>query len=79
MTATLYVDGKWCDALSGRTFDVLNPATGEVLGSAAHGSGPDARLAIEAAGRAFGPWSSATAYERWAYGRAWLRCQLRGE
>jgi succinate-semialdehyde dehydrogenase/glutarate-semialdehyde dehydrogenase len=60
----LYVDGKWCDALSGRTFDVLNPATGEVLGSAPDGDGSDARLAIEAAGRAFGPWSAATAYER---------------
>jgi succinate-semialdehyde dehydrogenase/glutarate-semialdehyde dehydrogenase len=60
----LYVDGKWCDALSGRTFDVHNPATGEVLGTVADGDGSDARLAIEAAGRAFAPWAAATAYER---------------
>ena len=60
----IYVDGKWCDARSGRTFDVLNPATGEVLGSVADGDGSDARAAIEAAGRAFAPWAAATAYER---------------
>ena len=60
----LYVDGKWCEAVSGRTFDVHNPATGEVLGSVADGDGSDARAAIEAAGRAFAPWAAATAYER---------------
>ena len=60
----IYVDGKWCDARSGRTFDVLNPATGEVLGSVADGDGSDARAAIEAVGRAFAPWAAATAYER---------------
>jgi succinate-semialdehyde dehydrogenase/glutarate-semialdehyde dehydrogenase len=60
----IYVDGKWCDARSGRTFDVLNPATGEVLGSVADGDAADARAAIEAAGRAFAPWAAATAYER---------------
>ncbi len=60
----LFIDGKWCLAGSGRTFDVVNPATGAVLGSAADGDGSDARLAVEAAGRAFGPWAAATAYER---------------
>jgi succinate-semialdehyde dehydrogenase / glutarate-semialdehyde dehydrogenase len=60
----LFIDGKWCDAGSGRTFDVINPATGAVLGTAADGNGSDARLAVGAAGRAFGPWAAATAYER---------------
>ncbi len=60
----LFIDGKWCEAGSGRTFDVHNPATGEVIGQAADGDGTDARAAVEAAGRAFETWSRATAYER---------------
>ena len=27
-----FIDGKWVEADSGKTFDVVNPATGEVLG-----------------------------------------------
>jgi succinate-semialdehyde dehydrogenase/glutarate-semialdehyde dehydrogenase len=64
MTAMLFIDGKWCDAGSGRVFDVRNPATGEVIGQAADGDGADTRSAVEAAARAFEPWSRATAYER---------------
>jgi succinate-semialdehyde dehydrogenase/glutarate-semialdehyde dehydrogenase len=62
--ATLFIDGKWCEAASGRTFAVSNPATGEVIGQASDGDGTDARTAIEAASRAFETWSRATAYER---------------
>jgi succinate-semialdehyde dehydrogenase / glutarate-semialdehyde dehydrogenase len=60
----LYIDGKWCEAASGRSFDVFNPATGEVIGQAADGGAADARAAIEAAARSFDAWSRATAYER---------------
>ncbi|HVM63307.1 MAG TPA: NAD-dependent succinate-semialdehyde dehydrogenase [Acidimicrobiales bacterium] len=60
----LFIDGKWCEAASGRAFDVHNPATGEVIGQAADGGASDTRLAVEAAARAFEPWSRATAYER---------------
>jgi succinate-semialdehyde dehydrogenase/glutarate-semialdehyde dehydrogenase len=28
-----YLGGRWCDADSGATFDVTNPATGETLGT----------------------------------------------
>ena len=47
----LYIDGKWCDAASGRTFDVINPATGGVIGTRLTGSAVDARVAVEAAAR----------------------------
>jgi len=60
----LYIDGKWCDAASGRTFDVINPATGGVIGTAADGSAVDTRVAVEAAASAFESWSRTTAYER---------------
>jgi len=60
----LFIDGKWCDAGSGRTFDVHDPATGSLIGTAADADASDTRLAIEAAARAFEPWSHRTAYER---------------
>ena len=29
----LLIDGKWCDAASGKTLPVVNPATGETIGT----------------------------------------------
>jgi hypothetical protein len=31
----LLIDGKWVDSQSGKTFDTLNPATGEVIAKVA--------------------------------------------
>ena len=33
----MLIDGKWVEAVSGKTFDSLNPATGEVLAKVAEG------------------------------------------
>lgn len=63
----LYINGEWRDAASGKTFDVKNPATGEVIATVAKGSTADTEAAIEAAQAAFGPWSRLTAKERYAY------------
>ncbi len=60
----LYIDGKWLDATSGRTFETTNPATGAVLATVADGGPDDARAAVEAAARALPAWSASTAYER---------------
>jgi acyl-CoA reductase-like NAD-dependent aldehyde dehydrogenase len=49
----LYIDGIWRDAASARTFESFNPATGEVLGTAADAGGSDAAEAVAAAARAF--------------------------
>src|ERR1700748_182730 len=56
----LFIDGKFVPAQSGETFDVINPATGEVFAKAAAGGAADIDLAVKAARRAFesGPWSS---------------------
>ena len=61
----LYIDGKWTDA-SGGTFDVLNPATEEVVAKAPNGTRADLERAIRAARRAFdeGPWPRTTPQER---------------
>ena len=59
------IGGKWRDAESGRTFDVFNPATGEVLAKVAAGAKADVEEAVAAARKAFnGPWSKFSARER---------------
>lgn len=62
--SSLFIDGRWRGATAGDTFDVRDPATGEVVASVAAGGRDDAREAIEAAARALPAWSSRTAYER---------------
>jgi hypothetical protein len=58
----LFINGQWCDAASGKTFETPNPATGEMLARVAEGSVEDIDRAVRAARRAFdeGPWSRMT-------------------
>ncbi len=58
------IGGVWQDASNGGTWDVLNPATEEVVRTVPFGNGDDCRLAIDAAAAAFPAWSQKTAYER---------------
>jgi phenylacetaldehyde dehydrogenase len=62
----MLIDGKWLDAVSGKTFPTYNPATGEVLAQVAEGDKADIDAAVKAARKAFdsGPWSRLTASER---------------
>jgi phenylacetaldehyde dehydrogenase len=48
----LLIDGKWVDAKSGKTFDVIDPATGEVITKVAAGDAADVELSVAAARRA---------------------------
>ncbi len=65
-THKMLINGKWVEALSGKTFPTYNPATGEVLARVAEGDKADIDLAVKAARAAFetGPWSKLTASER---------------
>lgn len=45
----MYIDGKWVESESGRTFDATNPATGEVIATLPEGTRLDAQRAIDAA------------------------------
>ena len=62
----ILIDGKWVAAVSGKTFDSIDPATGEVLARIAEGDKADIDLAVKAARRAFdsGPWAKMSASER---------------
>ena len=37
----LFIDGTWRPAVSGKTLDVINPATGEAIGKVAHAEKAD--------------------------------------
>ncbi|MGR3301315.1 MAG: aldehyde dehydrogenase family protein, partial [Candidatus Scalindua sp.] len=49
----LFIDGKWVDSVSGKTFDTINPATEEVITCIAEGDRADIDLAVTAARKAF--------------------------
>ena len=53
----LYVGGAALPASDGGRFDVVNPATGEVLATVANGTVEDARAAVEAAAAAAAGWA----------------------
>ena len=54
----LLIDGQWRSAVSGKTFDVYNPATGEVIARVAEGDAADVDLAVTAARAAFPGWAA---------------------
>src|SRR5262252_9208245 len=62
----MLIDGALVDALSGRQFDNVNPATEEVLGQVADGGHADMGRAIAAARRAFDEtdWSTNHAFRK---------------
>src|SRR4051812_12995379 len=61
----LFIDGKWVDAESGKTFTTPNPATGETLAEVAEADKADIDKAVSAARRAFeGKWSKISARDR---------------
>jgi aldehyde dehydrogenase (NAD+) len=65
-TKKMYINGKWVGSASGKTFESLNPATGEVLAVVSEAGTEDVNAAVEAARRAFdeGPWSKISAAQR---------------
>ena len=60
----MFIQGESVDAESAATFNVTNPATGEIVDSVPKGGREDARKAIDAAGSAFKVWSEKPLIER---------------
>lgn len=58
-----YINGEWSTAGDG-VIEVMNPATGEQVGTVPNGGEDEATQAIEAAAAAFPEWSKTTAYHR---------------
>jgi succinate-semialdehyde dehydrogenase/glutarate-semialdehyde dehydrogenase len=59
-----WINGAWVDADDNRSFDVHNPATGQVLFSVPASGASETRRAIEAASTAFAAWSQMPAKQR---------------
>ena len=64
MKIELLIDGKQWPAEGRRSYDRLDPVTGEVATTAAAASVSDARLAVESSARAFETWSKTGPGER---------------
>src|SRR6187431_2875183 len=62
----LFINGEFVDALSGKTFSTINPATEEVIMDVPLAGDADVDAAVSAARKAFdeGPWSKLSATDR---------------
>jgi aldehyde dehydrogenase (NAD+) len=64
-TKQLFIDNQWRPASSGKTMDVVNPATEQVFATVASAGAEDVEAAVAAARAALsGPWGSMSARER---------------
>ncbi|KAG0429831.1 hypothetical protein HPB47_023259 [Ixodes persulcatus] len=64
LNESAYINGKWCPSKSGKTFQVTNPANGDVICSVSDCSVDDVEEAIQSARTAFEGFKNTTAKER---------------
>ena len=60
----MYIDGEWVSGERGLTFDVRDPATGDVVACVSDAGSNDARRAVAAAHVALRAWSGTSPAER---------------
>jgi succinate-semialdehyde dehydrogenase / glutarate-semialdehyde dehydrogenase len=61
----LYIDGAWSKGSSGKSQPVLNPATGDEIGSVPHATKADLDRALAAAEKGFQAWKKVSPYDRY--------------
>jgi succinate-semialdehyde dehydrogenase / glutarate-semialdehyde dehydrogenase len=61
---SLFIGGKWTPAAAGRTLTVVNPATGDAVGTVAHAERADLDRALDAAEKGFHVWRKVSPYDR---------------
>jgi succinate-semialdehyde dehydrogenase/glutarate-semialdehyde dehydrogenase len=66
-----YIAGEWQGADDGATFDVVNPATGEVIATVPRMGAAETRRAIDSANAAWPAWRASTAKQRAVILRKW--------
>ena len=59
-----FIDGKWQPSSNKETYDVINPATEEVIGKASKASSADVELALQSAERGFAIWKKFSPWNR---------------
>lgn len=68
-----YIDGLWCNAKNNATVDVVDPATGTLLGTVPNMATQEAIMAVDAAQKALPKWRALTAHQRGALLQNWFR------
>jgi succinate-semialdehyde dehydrogenase/glutarate-semialdehyde dehydrogenase len=66
-----YINGEWCDAKDAKTVAVINPATGETVGTVPHMGAAETKMAIDAANAAWPAWRKTSAKARATILRKW--------
>ena len=64
MKKSLYIHGAYAEANSGKSFETVNPANGQVISRIGQASKEDVENAILSAEKGFSEWSAMTAVER---------------
>ena len=59
-----FIDGKWQKSSSGETYEVLNPATEEIIGKASKADNKDIELALKSAEKGLEIWKNTSPWER---------------
>ena len=59
-----FIDGKWQQAEKNETYDVINPATEEIIGKASKASIADVDKALESAKKGFEIWKKFSPWKR---------------
>ena len=59
-----FIDGKWQEAVNKETYDVINPATEEIIGKASKASSTDVQKALKSAEKGLEVWKNTLPWER---------------
>jgi succinate-semialdehyde dehydrogenase/glutarate-semialdehyde dehydrogenase len=59
-----FIDGKWQKSSSGETYDVINPATEEVIGKVSKANSEDIQKALKSAEKGLKIWRNTSPWER---------------
>lgn len=76
LKAQCFIDGDWVDASTGKTIEVRNPASGELLATVPDAGAVETQIAIAAAEAAFAGWRERPAEERSRILRRWFDLML---
>jgi len=59
-----FIDGKWRSSSDNETYEVINPATEEIIGKASKASSDDVEKALKSAEKGFAIWKNVSPWER---------------
>ncbi|MBI6528579.1 NAD-dependent succinate-semialdehyde dehydrogenase [Proteus vulgaris] len=68
-----YINGLWCNAKNNDTVDVIDPATGTLLGTVPNMGTQEAIMAVDAAQKALPQWRALTAHQRSVLLQNWFK------